>query len=149
MRITRLLSSVFVVVVLGTSCTMSDSGRPALDDSAARRTRSQQLTRLQVSDVPVPPEMRLKKRGNRSFSFAGGGVRVAHLVYRGPLSIEDIISFYEDTMPLAAFGWVSAGEERNNNEVILRFTKNADNCEIRVFRDQDTATAEVELTGLN
>lgn len=140
-----------VLAILG----LSLLGCEALDDPSklppgspdVEDTRSTALRRIQFEDLPVPAQMSLVTSGNRSFSYAGGGVRVGRFHYVGSLDPDLVTSFYQDNMVLRAFGWKLVSSDKRSNENVLKFAKSEQECTIRVGRENGYTFAHVDVNG--
>lgn len=84
---------VAVSLLCVTSCTKS--GTPASQPQVAF---SNDVT---FEDIPVPKGFKLKRRD--SYSFQNDVTRVGRLVYEGRSSINNVLAFYQQQMPL--HGW--------------------------------------------
>jgi len=111
------------------------------------QTRSQELQRVQFRDVPVPKGFQLVTRGNRSYSFQGGGVRVAGLQYWGTEPPEEVVAFYNQTMPLSVYGWRPAGRKDLENASVLTFEKNGQSCEVTIAREEGATVIKMKIAG--
>ena len=82
-----------VLALLVVSCDSIENPRTlAPGEPSVAETRSLELQRSQFEDIPVPQGFEFVTRGNRSFSFARGGVRVGRFVYWGKKSVEEVAS---------------------------------------------------------
>ncbi len=119
-------------------------GSPAVSD-----TQSQHLQRVQFSDIPVPSGFELVTRGNRSFSFQGGGVRVGRYLYWGKQTQEEVAAFYRRTMPLATYGWSRKTETHENDINTLVFAKNEASCVVSIQKEDDATVIHLKVSGTN
>ena len=69
-------------------------GSPSVED-----TQSRCLQRVQFDDVPIPRGFEYVTRGNRSFSYEGGGVRVGRFEYWGRTALQETAAFFKETGP--------------------------------------------------
>jgi hypothetical protein len=132
--------------LLVSGCRQVDNpGKLAPGSPDVEATRSVELQRHQLYDVPVPRDMTLITRANQSYSYVAPGVRVARLRYRGDVSVEESIDFLRRTMPLSAYGWTSSGERTEGETSILDFVKGGDRCEARAFREDGATTLLIHV----
>ena len=117
-------------------------GSPTVED-----TRSTELQRVQFADVPVPHGFELVPRGNRSYSFQGGGVRLARYRYWGKQSPEDVASFYRRTMALDTYGWNPTTETSEQGQSTLAFAKDQDSCIVTILEEAGATVIRVNVSG--
>lgn len=110
-------------------------GSPGVDG-----TRSVELQRSQLDDVPVPRDMALITRANRSFSYTSAGVRVGRFRFRGDVPVDEILSFYRSNMPVSAYGWTPNSENAEGGVTTLSYTKGSDRCDIQAKREEGATT---------
>lgn len=138
----------FLTALVVAACTQIENPRtlspaePGVDE-----VRSRTLQRLQFDDVPVPRGFSYVTRGNRSFSYQGGGVRVGQFVYWGRDSADLVGQFYLDTMPLAAYGWKWSETRKIEDGVVHRFAKREQICEITIQVEPKGTYVTVFVTG--
>jgi hypothetical protein len=106
-------------------------------------TRSVELQRSQLDDIPVPRDMTLVTRANQSFSYSSANVRVGRFKFYGPVSVEESVDFYRNNMPLSAYGWTPSNERVERDTATLSFVKNADRCDIELKREGGATTLHV------
>ena len=142
MPLVRKRSLGLAVLALLVGCSQVDNpgktthpGSPTVQD-----TRSAVLARAQFSDIPVPEGFSLVYRGNRSFSYVGGGVRVGRFHYWGRRAPADVVAFYRDAMGLRAYDWSLSSSSSADGRDTLTFTKQGDTCEINIEADAEGAT---------
>jgi len=153
MRVSRSFPSLpwfLAAIVLGAvACTQVENPR-TLDPSqpGVDATQSRELNRVQFPDIPVPQDFSYVTRGNRSFSYEQGGVRVGRFFYWGKTDVDDVVAFYRSTMPLRAFDWQfvneGAGQEGGT---ALDFRKGRQSCRITVSREKDATLVDIQVTG--
>ncbi len=144
----------FGALVLGSICLLA-GGCHNVDREGSTSTgvrlrneesRSSELQRNQFVDIPVPEKMQLVTRHNDSFSFYRGGVRLARLTYwTADLGIEEVVSFYRDTMTQRPFGWAQSAERTEDETHVLTYQKDSERCEITVKRDNRGTAALIKL----
>lgn len=137
------------VALLATGCTQIENpGKVAPGSPTVRDTRSTQLQRTQFEDVPVPMGFEFVTRGNRSFSFDRGGVRVGRFSYWGRAPREEVVAFFRETLPLRAYRWEFLGEDRNADGTTLRFRKERQDCQIDISEDAASTRILVQVEGV-
>lgn len=110
---------------------------------------SAELQRNQFVDIPAPKDMTLVTGHNESYSFQRGGVRVARLQYWGTSSgVEDVVSFYRETMEHRPFGCDLASDRTEGEVQLLTFRKEAERCDIEVKRENRGTTALIYLNNV-
>ena len=110
-------------------------------------TRSRELQRSQFDDIPTPPGFEFVTRGNRSFSFTKGGVRVGRLVYWGRGGVEEVTDFFRRNMGLRAYGWRSGSESLTATVVTLDYTKEKVDCRVTITRESGGTYVRIDLSG--
>lgn len=110
-------------------------------------TQSAELQRVQFRDVPVPHGFQLVTRGNRTFSFQGGGIRIGRFHYWGQQPLEEVVSFYQETMPLPAYRWEAAVLRSEDGAAHMTFTRNNQTCEVAVTPDGEATRVLVSVSG--
>ena len=153
MRVSRWSPSlpwfVAAVAVSVVACQQVENPR-TLDPSqpGVGATQSREINRVQFSDIPVPQDFSYVTRGNRSFSYEQGGVRVGRFFYWGKSEVEDVVAFYRATMPLRAFDWQFVNEgSGQDGGTTLDFRKGRQSCRITVSREKDATLVDVQVTG--
>lgn len=101
--------------------------QPSVDE-----LRSRELQRAQLDDVPVPDRFELVDRGNGSFSYEEGGVKVGELHYWGLLDADSVAAFYKDTMGQGPYGWTSKGDAVSEGKRALTFAKPRSTCVVEI-----------------
>lgn len=145
-------AAIFALVVGSlVSCATDGTARPSdptrpTEDAA----RSMELTRSQFDDIPVPRDFTYVNKGNQSFSYSQGGVRVGKFRYWGQDPVDDVVSFYKRTMSLMAYDWqfVSESEEQLGLP-ILQFAKGRQSCTIRVAKIVGSTQVDIDVAGTN
>ena len=119
----------------------------APSEPGVQDVQSRNLQRIQFDDLPVPRGFLYVTRGNRSFSYQAGGVRVGQFVYWGRQSPQEVEAFYRETMPLAAYGWSLLDSNSSDSSVTLRFKKNQQSCDVTVEAEPKGTYVTVFVTG--
>ena len=119
-------------------------GSPSVSD-----TQSQHLQRVQFADVPVPRGFELVTRGNRSFSFQGGGVRLGRFRYWGKQTREEVAAFYRRTMPLSTYGWSSKADKEDKDVSTLVFAKDDDSCVVSIREEGGATVIHLKVSSTN
>ncbi len=119
-------------------------GSPTVED-----TQSTELQRTQFTDIPVPVGFELVTRGNRSFSFQGGDVRLAKYRYWGMQSPEVVAAFYRRTMSLDTYGWSPLSESTEDGTSTLAFVKNPDSCVVTIHEEDGATVIRVNVSPQN
>ena len=93
-----------------------------------------------VPDLPVPANMKIKKRVSRSFE--GAGTRDIDYTYTGWVDIRRVHRFYRDQMPLNR--WQMLSDEYGGGVYWLTFQKNREICTV-IIRKSLIFWTEVRL----
>jgi hypothetical protein len=137
-----------LALLAGAACSQIENPRTMLPtEPGVDATRSKELHRAQYEDLPVPPGFEYVTRGNRSFSYLDGGVKVGRFLYWGRTSVEETAAFYRRTLPLRAYGWDFLSEESLPKRHELRFRKADQECTVTLTRDVDATYAGVTIIG--
>ena len=118
---------------------------PGEPDVAA--TRSVELHRSQFEDVPVPRGFEVVTRGNRSFSFARGGVRVGRFVYWGQQGVEEVAAFFRRTMGLRAYGWLFRSQDVGQDNTTIGFRKDHVECTVTITQGGNGTYVQIDVAG--
>ena len=121
-------------------------GSPSVED-----TQSRCLQRVQFEDVPIPWGFEYVTRGNRSFSYEGGGVRAGRFEYWGRTPLQETAAFFKETLVLRAYGWqlVSEDDDPRERSTTLKFRKRNQNCEIKIRQEAGDTRIYVLVTGMD
>ncbi len=129
-------------------CTQIENPRVMVPtEPGVNATKSMELHRAQFEDIPVPPGFEYVTRGNRSFSYADGGVRVGRFLYWGRASIDEVSEFYRRTLPLRAYGWELLDETPTSGGNELNWKKGSQNCNVALTRESNATYIGVTITG--
>ena len=118
---------------------------PGEPDVAA--TRSVELHRSQFEDVPGPRGFEFVTRGNRSFNYARGGVRVGRFLYRGRQGVEEVAAFFRRTMGLRAYGWQFRSQDVGQSNTIIGFSKNRVDCTVTITPGANGTYVQIDMAG--
>ncbi len=116
-------------------------------EPAVAETRSVELQRSQFDDVPVPDGFEFVTRGNRSFSYDRGGVRVGRFVYWGKTEAAEVAAFFRRTMGLEAYGWSLRAEKTHDGGTEFDFHKHQTGCRVKIFRQGGGTYVHIDLSG--
>lgn len=116
--------------------------QPSVDE-----TRSRELQRAQMDDVPVPARFELVDRENRSFSYEEGGVKLCDQHYWGQLDAEHVAAFYKDTMGARPYGWTSKGDALSSGTRSLTFAKDRSTCLVEITTVKDGTRIVIKRRG--
>ena len=98
---------------------------------------------------PAPQGFTYVTRGNRSYSYGQGGVRVARFQYWGPMAPEEVTDFYKRTMGLRAFDWQFISESSPGpRAVALDFRKGRQTCKVTINAESGATYITVDVAGL-
>ncbi|MFV1981085.1 MAG: hypothetical protein ACC655_08030 [Rhodothermia bacterium] len=81
--------------------------------------------------MPIPRGYEYKP--DASFVFAQEGMRSADLRYEGELAVEELIRFYQESMPMNGWKFLRLTGVRMKT---ITFTKNGEMCEIIIMSVQ-------------
>jgi hypothetical protein len=109
--------AIFLSTVTGCVTTSSSAPAKALQPSAT----------LRFSDIPIPAGFNLITQ--QSFSFENAGVRVALLKYKGKGTLDQVLNFYKENMPLSRWNLLNVSEF---GQRMLNFEREGETCIITV-----------------
>ena len=140
-----LLSAVAAVFAVGCAQQLENPrtinpAQPGVDD-----LRSRELQRAQMLDVPVPDGFEFVDRGNQSWSYTQGGVKLAELHYWGTTSVAEVVEFYKQTMGQRAYGWSAASGGDSGNA--LAFKKEGRACSVDIHEGNRGTVIDIRVTG--
>lgn len=78
---------------------------------------------LRFSDVPVPAGFKLIPQ--QSYAFENGGIRVAYLKYKGNGTLDQVLTFYKEQMPVSRWDLLNISEF---GQRMLNFEKENETC---------------------
>jgi hypothetical protein len=106
----------FVIFMSGiTGCASMMQGNPDKTLEAA--------STLRFSDIPVPAGFNLIAQ--QSYSFENAGVRVALLKYKGRGTLDQVLNFYKEQMPLSKWNLLNISEF---GQRMLNFERETETC---------------------
>ena len=82
---------------------------------------------LKFSDLPVPAGFKILPED--SYSFESSGVRVGLLRYQGKASLDQVVNFYKEQMPMYNWALLNITEY---GDCIMNFEREAESCIIGV-----------------
>jgi hypothetical protein len=136
------------ILLLTAACSQIENPRIlSPEEPSVQDVQSRKLQRLQFEDLPVPRGFLYVTRGNRSFSYQAGGVRVGQFVYWGRLAQAEVEAFYRETMVLDAYGWSYQNSRPSDNGVVMSFKKNQQSCDVTVEEEAKGTYVTVFVTG--
>lgn len=94
----------------------------------------------QFQDMVVPAGLRLRDRGNESYSRQEAGWRMGHFVYEGLTGVDEAIGYVREQMP--RHSWAMVGEELAEPVTRLRFERGIYTAEY-TFERRDGSTQMV------
>jgi hypothetical protein len=109
--------AIFLSAVTGCATSSSSAPAKALQPSAI----------LRFSDIPIPAGFNLITQ--QSFSFENSGVRVALLKYKGKGTLDQVLNFYKENMPLSRWNLLNISEF---GQRMLNFEREGETCIITV-----------------
>ncbi len=137
-----------LVMVCATGCDYVENPRVLMPgEPGVAETRSVELQRSQFDDVPVPEGFEFVTRGNRSFSYARGGVRVGRFVYWGRRDVAEVAGFFRRTMGLRAYGWELRAENTSGDGADFEFQKDQTGCHVTISRERGGTYVRIDLAG--
>lgn len=137
-----------LLVLLAASCDSIENPRTlAPGEPDVAETRSVELQRSQFDDVPVPHGFEIVTRGNRSFSFARGGVRVGRFVYWGRQDVEEVANFFRRTMELRAYGWQLRSQDVGRTNATFDFRKDQVDCTVTITQEGGGTYVRIDVAG--
>ena len=146
MRMPRPLLALTATLLV--SCTQIENPRTLVPtEPGVEATQSRALQRAQFEDIPVPPGFEYVTRGNRSYSYSQGGVRVGEFVYWGRSSVEDAAAFYRRTMGRRAYEWELVSEGPIEEGAKLDFRKGRQSCEVTITQGDGGTYVKVAVRG--
>ena len=144
----RGLAGILVTTLVLAGCSqIGNTGEPTPGSPHPTELQSKELRRSQFPDVPVPEGFELVTRGNRSFSFSGGGARVGQFEYAGGMTPASVVAFYRSHMPLLAYGWKLDSETGEDLSKVLNYTKNEQECTVRVGQERGATIVRILVNG--
>jgi hypothetical protein len=78
---------------------------------------------LRFSDIPVPAGFNLIPQ--QSYSFENAGIRVALLKYKGRGTLDQVLNFYKEQMPLSKWSLLNISEF---GQRMLNFERESETC---------------------
>ena len=138
---------VLAITLLG-GCTQIENPRVMVPgEPGVTEVQSRELQRLQFVDLPIPRGFLYVSRGNRSFSYQAGGVRVGRFRYWGKAPISEVAEFYRETMPLSTYGWKETDFQSEEDASVIQFDKQKQSCEVTITKEPQGTYVELFVTG--
>jgi hypothetical protein len=131
---------------VGAACEQIENpGKIVPGSPNVQETRSVELQRNQLDDLPVPRDLTLVTRANQSFSYVASGVRVGRFLYRGPTPVDQVVGFLRENLPLSAYGWTPTAELIEGGTARLTYQKGPDRLVASVSREEGATTLLVQV----
>jgi hypothetical protein len=135
-----------VLLVAASGCRQVENpGKVFPQSPTVEDTRSKEIQIDQLPDIPVPRDMTYITRGNQSFSYAQGGVRVGRFHYWGNVPIDEVVAFYRERMPQKPYGWTLVNEQSQGGMTTMQFQKTSDHLEVRIGPEGSSTISVVSL----
>ncbi|MFT7616394.1 MAG: hypothetical protein ACI97A_000015 [Planctomycetota bacterium] len=99
---------------------------------------SQELSRIQFDDIPVPPGFFFRNHRNESYSFVDGDLRQGRFVYWGRSFASDTRREYLELLAKDPYNWSPVSVFENDEAGPWIFEKNGERCVVesrRFFHD--------------
>lgn len=107
------IAAVFLITTAGCASFPSSNPDKALEPTAA----------LRFSDIPVPAGFKLIPE--QSYSFENAGIRVALMKYKGKGTLDQVLNFYKEHMPLSRWNLLNISEF---GQRLLNFERENETC---------------------
>ena len=104
------------------------------------RSSSDELSRVQFDDIPVPPGFFFRNHRNESYSYVVGEARVGRFVYWGKSSEREVLAHYLEKMAKDPYNWSLETGNLEANRGPLMFEKPGQRCEIHLRRPPQHAS---------
>jgi len=95
---------------------------------------------LKFQDVPIPANFKLQQQG--SYSFESSGLRAAVLKYKGQASLEQIVNFYKEQMPM--HNWVLLNT-MEYGDCLMNFDRDEESCIISISSKGNNSIISISL----
>ena len=95
---------------------------------------------LKFEDVPVPLNFKLQTQS--SYYFESSGLRVAVLKYKGIASLEGIVNFYKEQMPMHNWNLLNITEYGN---CMMNFDREEEICVITISSKGNNSIINISL----
>lgn len=95
---------------------------------------------LKFQDVPVPANFKLQAQG--SYSFQSSGLRVAVLKYKGRASLDQVVNFYKEQMPMHNWTLLNTMEY---GDCLMNFDQDEESCIITVSPKGSNSIISISL----
>lgn len=130
-----LLPTVFLLSTILVGCTTLSNK----DQSAASKPLESQVV-SRFSDMPVPTGCKLL--ANDSYSFESAGVRVGLLKYQGKATVERVVNFYKEQMPM--YNWTLLNMTEYG-ECVMNFDRDTESCIINITPKGNTSFISISF----
>ncbi|MFH0856137.1 MAG: hypothetical protein V1869_06515 [Candidatus Omnitrophota bacterium] len=110
------------------------------DKNASSQTLQAQQSSLKFSDLPIPAGFRILEKD--SYSFESSGMRVGLLRYRGKATIDQVVSFYKEQMPMYNWALLNITEY---GECIMNFEREQESCIINIIPNGSSSVISIAM----
>jgi len=111
---------------------LSDKGQPG----SAQSLKAQSI--LKFSDLPAPNGFKMLAKD--SYSFESSGMRVGLLRYQGKASLDQVVNFYKEQLPMYNWTLLNITEY---GDCIMNFEREAESCIIGIVPKGDKVTISI------
>jgi hypothetical protein len=111
---------------------LSDKGQPGSSQSL------QAQSILKFSDLPAPNGFKMLAKD--SYSFESSGMRVGLLRYQGKASLDQVVNFYKEQLPMYNWTLLNITEY---GDCIMNFEREAESCIIGIVPKGDKVTISI------
>jgi hypothetical protein len=95
---------------------------------------------LKFTDLPIP--IGFKMLAEDSYSFESSGMRVGLLRYKGKATLEQVVNFYKEQMPMYSWALLNITEY---GDCIMNFERESESCIISISPKGSSATISFAL----
>ncbi|MDD2680131.1 MAG: hypothetical protein PHO03_04990 [Candidatus Omnitrophica bacterium] len=106
--------------------------------STAQSLQAQSI--LKFGDLPVPAGFKIQAKD--SYSFESSGIRVGLLRYQGKASLDQVVNFYKEQMPMYSWTLLNLTEY---GDCIMNFEREAESCIVYIAPKGGQATISISL----
>ncbi|MEE9394220.1 MAG: hypothetical protein V3W41_17105 [Planctomycetota bacterium] len=144
-----------LVLVWTTACVNVEETNNPISDSLTgvgattppeARSRSEELSRIQFDDIPVPEGFFLRNHRNESFSYRFGDRRIGRFVYWGYGKRAELLRHFEAMMPKGPFGWKRGESSVQAASDRMTFVKTGQRCTVTLTPDAQDGKDEFLIT---
>ncbi len=106
--------------------------------SSAQTLQAQSL--LKFPDMPAPVGFKLLAK--ESYSFESAGMRVGLLKYQGKATLDQVVNFYKEQMPM--YNWILLNITEYG-DCIMNFDRETETCIINIIPKGNTAIVSMSF----